>query len=206
MPGVTDIKIINVGFRFIGVGRITDFEENKKQAAAVKDIYDDLRRELLSFPWNFAEGREKLSRLAEEPAFEFNYAYLLPSDWLYTVSVHNNDAGTGTVRYTESQLSGQNVVLSSAEDIYLKYTIDEKDANKWSPKFRRAMSSAIARDLAITLGNSRALQESMAEQAQRDLINARSVDGITSFPGKIPRGSWANSRTGSLSRGGFGTG
>lgn len=205
MPGVTDIKIINVGFRFIGVGRITDFEENKKQAAAVKDIYDDLRRELLSFPWNFAEGRVKLSRLAAVPEFQFNYAYLLPSDWLYTVSVHNNDAGVGAVFYKESQLDNQNVLLASDEDIYLRYTVDEKDANKWSPKFRRAMSSAIARDLAITLGNSRALQETMADQAQRDLINAKSVDGITSFPEQRPRGSWANSRSGSLSRGGFGT-
>ena len=192
----SDTEIVNVGLRMVGSTRITSLSDGTKPANAANDIYDPLRKSMLSYPWNFAASRAKLARSATTPEYEFNYAYVLPSDWLYTVSVHDNDAGASSIYFKEEQVAGQNVLLSSEEDVYLRYTKDETDPNLWSVNFRRAMSTALGRDFAIPLANSNKLFQLLTIQARRDLNKAQGTDSLGSFPERRPRGSWANSRSG----------
>lgn len=203
MPGKTDIA--NVALGLIGGNRITSFGQGTKNANLVNDLYDPLRLHLLAYPWNFATQRIKLAQLTEVPTFEFDHAYAIPSDWVYTISVHSSDAGGSTVFYREEQLNDQNVLLSNEEQIFLRYVKDEEDPNLWSPNFRRAVSSALARDLSIPIANSNTLQARMEVRARRDLNKAQGTDSLTSFPELRPRGSWANSRNGYRSRFHFGT-
>ncbi len=203
MPSKTDIA--NVALGLIGGTRITSFGQGTKNANLVNDLYDPLRLHLLAFPWNFATQRIKLAQLTEVPTFEFDFAYALPSDWIYTMSVHGSDAGRSTTFYKEEQLNGQNVLLSNEQQLFLRYVKDEEDPNLWSPNFRRAMSSALARDLSIPIANSNTLQARMEIRARRDLNKAQGTDALGSFPERRPRGSWANSRSGPRSRFYFGT-
>lgn len=202
MPSKTDIA--NVGLGLIGGTRITSFTDGTKNANLVTDLYDPLRKQMLAFPWNFAASRVQLAQLVTVPAFEFDFAYALPSDWLYTVSVHDSDAGLGTIVFKEEQLNNQNVLLANSTQVFLRYTLDEIDVNRWSPRFQWAMSVALARDLSIPIANSNTLQARMEIRARTALNAAQSVDAITSFPERRPRGTWANSRNGLRSRGGFG--
>ena len=202
MPSKSDVA--NVGLAMIGGTRITSFTDGSKNANFVNAIYEPLRQQMLAFPWNFAANRVELAQLVEVPAFEFDFAYALPSDWLYTVSVHDSDAGLGTIFNREEQINNQNVLLANSTQLFLRYTIDESDVNLWSPRFRWAMSMAIARDLSIAIGNSNTLQARMEIRARTALSAAQSVDAITSSPEQRPRGTWANSRGGLRSRGGFG--
>ena len=197
------VGIANIALRLVNGGRITSFSQGNKEANLVSDLYDERRRELLSFPWNFAGIRVKLARSLTTPTFGFTYAYVLPSDWLYTVSVHDNDAGIGTILYKEEQVGGQNVLLADEEDVYLHYTKDEEDPNLMTASFRRALASSLAADLAIPIANSRGLQQELRGQAKSDLNKAKSQDSQGSFPSSRPRGSWANVRNGLRSRGGF---
>lgn len=195
--------IANVALSLIGGTRIASFTEGTTNANIIFDLYDPLRRHLLSFPWNFATSRVQLAQLTNKPAFEFDNAYALPSDWLYTLSVHDNDAGISSIVYKEEQQDSQNVILSSEEQVFLRYTRDEEDPNLWSADFRRAMSSALARDLSIPIANSNTLQARMEIRARRDLNKAMGTDAITNFPERRPRGTWANSRNGYRSRSDF---
>lgn len=201
MPSKVDVANVSLGL--IGGTRITGFDKGSKNANLVSDLYDPLRLHLLSHPWNFATERVELARVSETPSFEFKYAYKLPAKWVYTVSVHDNDAGVGTIFFKEEQLGDQNVLLADEENVYLRYVTDEEDPNLWSANFRRAMSSALARDLAIPVANSNTLQARMEFRARRDLNKALSADALQSFPERRPRGSWASSRNGLRSRGGF---
>ena len=98
MPAVTDI--VNKSLRMIGATRITSLTDGSTNANAANDIYTEVRDELLrSHPWNFATKRAKLAQSATTPTFEFDYAYPLPSDWIRTVSVHDNDPRYGTLFY-----------------------------------------------------------------------------------------------------------
>ena len=91
MPSETDVA--NVALRLVGGTRITSFTQATPNANAINDIYSEIRDTLLEFPWNFATQRVELAKLTATPSFKFDYAYALPSDWIYTISVHDNVGG-----------------------------------------------------------------------------------------------------------------
>ncbi len=199
------VGIANIALRAIGSDRITSFSDNNKRAAVVSDIYDELRITLLTGPWAFAETRVELAVSATSPVFEFDKAYVLPADWLYTVSVHDNDAGVSSVFYKESHLADQKVLLADPENLFLRYTHDEEDPNIMSAEFRHALSMALARDMAIPLASSKTMFKLFTRRATRALARARSSDALGSFPERRPRGSWANARNGFRNRSVTGT-
>ncbi len=190
------IGIANVGLQAIGGSTITSFSQGTKNANVVNDIYDELRRNLLAYAWNFATNRVELGRSTTVPAYQFKYAYVLPSDWIYTVSVHENDQGAGTTFYKSEQVGDQTVLLSDSENLYLRYVKDEGDPNLMPADFRYALSMALARDMTIPISNSVALYDKFEGVARKALIKAKATDAQGSFPESRPRGSWANSRGG----------
>ncbi len=195
MPG--EVDVVNLGLRRIGATPIVSLTDGSVSANAADDVYSEIRDDLLrSHPWNFATKRIKLAQSTSTPVFEFDYAYPLPSDWLRTVSVHDNDAGYSTILYRMEQLSNQRVIVTSASEVWLRYVSEVTDPNIMPPDFRNVLSFSIARDLAVPLASSNTLQASMEKLASRWLNKARSTDAMGSFPELRPRGSWASSRGG----------
>ena len=194
MASETDIA--NVALRLVGGTRITSLTQGTPNANAVQDVYEETRDHLLEFPWNFATERVKLARSSTAPTFGFDYAYALPSDWVFTISIHDNDEGIGIFDYREEQVGSQKVISTDSEDVYMIYTKKETDPNLMTPAFRRALASALARDLAIAIANSNVLEDQLSKRATKDLAKAKSLDAMGSFPEQRPRGSWANSRNG----------
>lgn len=193
----SDTDIANHALRLLGQGTIVSLTDGSETANKVDDIYEDTRDNLLrSHPWNFATKRVQLARSSTTPAFEFDYAYVLPSDWIRTISVHDNDAGHGTVLYRGEYVGSQRVLVSSSDAIYLRYVYQVTDPNLMTVDFRMAFVLTLARDLSISITTSNSLQESLDRQAQRALSKAKSTDSLGSFPEFRPRGSWASSRGG----------
>ena len=194
MPSETDIA--NVALRLVGGTRITSLTQATPNANAVNDIYSEIRDNLLEFPWNFATQRVELAQLATAPSFGYDYAYVLPANWAYTISVHDNDAGYGTIDYREEQVGNQKVIATNHSSVYLTYVKKETDPNMMPASFRMALASNLARNLAIPIANSNVLEDQLASRAEKDLARAKSIDALGSFPEPRPRGTWANSRNG----------
>ena len=195
MPG--EVDVINIGLRRIGQGPIVSLTDGSTAANAVNQIYEHIRDDLLrSHPWNFAIKRVKLAQSSVVPVFEFDHAYPLPSNWLRTVSVHDNDAGHGTVLYRMELHEGQRSIIASSDAIWLRYVSRVTDPNLMALDFIDALSLVLARDLSITLASSNTLYEQMAKAAKSSIARARSADAMGSFPELRPRGSWASSRGG----------
>ena len=193
----SDTDSANVALRLVGATPITSLTDGSDNANVVDDIFTELLDDLLrSHPWNFATKRVQLARLVTAPEFEFDYAYAHPSDWLRTISVHDNDAGHGTVLYRTEQVDGQNVIVSSSDAIYLRYVYRVTDQSLMSADFRRAFQLSLARDLSLPLASSNTMQDAYSREASRALARARSSDALGSFPELRPRGSWASSRGG----------
>ena len=193
----SETDVVNVALRLIGAKTIVSLTDGSDNASVVEDIYTETRDDLLSsHPWNFAIKRVQLARISTAPAFEFDYAYALPSDWIRTVSVHDNDAGHGTVLYRSEQVAGQKAIVSSSDSVYLRYVSMVTDTNLMPPDFRRALALLLARDLSIPLTSSNTMYEQFTRESARALTRARSSDGMGSFPELRPRGSWASSRAG----------
>lgn len=195
MPSPT--SVVNNALRRFGGTRIDSLDDGSVNAGYAIEIYADLRDELLSVhEWNFATKRAELAMLAAEPVFEFQNAFALPADCLRIISVHDNDAGVGTLVYRVETLDGQKVIVASREDLWLRYVFREEDPNNWSPSFITAMQLALARDLALPVASSHALHDRFAVRAERALARARFLDSTVAPSEPRPRGSWVTSRGG----------
>lgn len=193
---VSETDIVNAALRLIGAGRITSLTEGSKNANVANDLYEITRDDLLrSHNWNFATKRTTLARSSTAPASEFAYGYVLPANWIRTVSVHDNDAGVGTVAHRTEELADAGVILSNAETLYLRYIYRATDPNRLSADFVSALEIALARDLAPGVANASAARvDQLERRAQQVLARAKSVDAQGSMPEMRPVGSWVSSR------------
>ena len=196
MPGETEV--INVGLRRVGASRITSrTQPNSKSANVANDIYDEVRDRLLaSHPWNFATLRIQLAKLTAAPEFEYDNAFGMPFDWLRTISVHNNDGGKSTFDYRVEFQDKQHVVVTSSDEVWLRYVHRVTDPNFMNPIFRDALELALARDFSIPLAASGTLYDKYEALAARVLAAARSHDALGSPPERRPAGSWVSVRGG----------
>lgn len=192
----TEVDIANIAIREAGETRISSFTEGTKPANIMLDIYDETLEDLLRYPWNWAQRRLKLAQHSVAPAFGYDYAYPVPSDWVYTVSVHGDEAGVNPIEYKEEYHEGKNAIVTNHADVYMVYTALITDPNRMAADFRMAFAFALARNLAYSLGQSNTRYEALKKEAGLRLNKAKSTDSITSTPGRRPRGSWANARSG----------
>lgn len=115
---VTAVDLINAALRRAGGNRdISAIDDTTPGGAIAGDVYTGQRDlALRAHPWNFSIVRARLGRLTITPRFEYSYAYGLPSDWMRTVSVHDNEAGMGQADYKqETPLTGE-VLTNGAFD------------------------------------------------------------------------------------------
>jgi hypothetical protein len=183
----TDVEIANAALRRLGAGTVTSFTQGTKSANCVNDLYVVTRDNFLrAHNWNFASKRVKLAQLSTAPAFGFDYAYALPSDWIRTVSVHDNDAGVSTVTYKEETQDDQNVLLCSSTDVYLRYVSRVTDPNRMPPDFRTAFSRRLAAEMALDLTASNSIQAASDQEAERLLLRAKSADAKGQRPNPVP--------------------
>ena len=194
---MADYDIVNVALRRIGASAITSLSDGSNNADVASDIYAEVRDTLLrSHPWNFATKRVQLTDSGNTPAFEFDYAYSLPADWLRTISVHDNDAGYGTLLYRMEFLTDEWVIATSSSSCYMRYIYQVTDTTLMTPDFRTVFAKYLARDLSIPLTESNTLWEQIDKEAKRAMAQVRSTDAMGSFPELRPRGSWASARGG----------
>ncbi len=194
---VSTIDVVNVALRRVSASRIVEFTDDSASATVANALFSEVLDDLLrQHAWNFATKRAKLAQLSETPTFEFDHAYTMPANWIRTVSVHPNSAGAGTMLYREEQLDNKRVILTSADDVYLRYIARVTDPNLWPPDFRNALSMTLARDFAIPLGNSNTMHINFDKLSRSALARARSTDAMGSSPERRPRGSWTTRRGG----------
>jgi hypothetical protein len=185
------VGICNSALIKLGASTITSLTEGSKNANLCAEQYDKTRQALLrQHPWNFAVARAKLAQLASPPAFEFDHAYQLASDWLRTLAVSDDESGLGAVEY---RIEGR-TILSNADDVYLRYVKDAADPNDMDASFREALAWLLAADLAIAITQSSTTREQMLQGLQTVLVAARSIDAIEDFPESEPEPGWLAGR------------
>lgn len=193
----SDTAIANQALRLLKANRITSLTDGSNNANAANDVFAEVREELLrSHNWNFATKRQQLAQLSAVPVFEFDHAYGLPSDWVRTVSVHDNDAGAGTVLYREEEFNDQGVILSSADELWIRYIYRVTDANRMPADFRTAFAYALALAIPGVPNLSAAREERLEQRATQRLRRAKHSDALGSAPERRPAGSWVTSRGG----------
>jgi hypothetical protein len=97
----TEVGIVNLALGDIGVKKVTSSDntvenliENSPQAIAVKTFWEYIRDEVLEQKeWKFAKKRQALGKIEETPASGYDYAYLMPDDFLKLCKGTEDDPG-----------------------------------------------------------------------------------------------------------------
>lgn len=188
----SETSIINNALRELGGTRITSRTDGSTNANIANDVYDDVRQQCLrNHHWNFAIARKKLAKKSDSPVFGYDDQWSLPSDYIRTVRVYDNNEGTGTVPY---RLEGD-TLHSDAEDIYLEYVKDVEDPNLMDPSFRFYFEMALAAKMAIAVTNSRGVKEDMEDERDKKFRQAKAADAIENYPDEQQDGSWVDDRS-----------
>ena len=186
-----DVDICNSALRKIKAAQITSLTDGSTNANACVEAYPRLRDELLELHnWNFAIERVELAKSATSPAFGFTNKFTLPSDWLRTIDVFDDDEGIGRPKFKEE--SG--FLHTDAEQIFLRYVQQVEDVNRMPNVFRETLAFKLAEELAIDLKGSRTLSERMEERGRRREARARTKDAQGDFPEEFNEGSWVTER------------
>lgn len=142
-----------------------------------KIFFDNLLEEILEMEdWKCAMKSAQLAQLSDAPALEeYDHQYALPSDCLRPVLVCD-ELG---VKFTAAwEQEGRNI-LTSEDEVYLKYIKREFDLNKWTPTLRRVFVLKMAIDLCKPVtGKSGSIQDLAIELIeiaipQAEISNAR---------------------------------
>jgi len=159
----TQISIINRALRRIGAGRIESIDDDDDSARAAKDIWGDVREDLLCrFPWHFAQKTS--APLAELSTTDprWGYSFALPTDCLKPLRIVANGADTddegnidyGTIppNFPDPPFAVTGATLScDLEAPVLLYTYDLADPTKFSPEFATAFSLGMAVELGYSI-------------------------------------------------------
>lgn len=191
----SETDLINNALRLIGGSRITSLSDGTKNANVAGDLYEELRDDLLrGHPWNFAMKRVKLAQSTTAPVFEFDHAYSVPNDWLRTVAVHADDGGRTRIVFREELVDDKRMIITDADDVWMRYVSQVVDPNLMAADFRKALITALARDMAVPIAASNTLQQNYEKRANTALARARSNDGLGETAQRRPHGSWAGVR------------
>jgi len=193
--------VINMALGRIGALRIVDAGEDSAQAIAANNVWDYIRDEVLEAGnWSFARTRKALVQNPSSPAFGYDYAYTLPSDFLKLAENKEDDpcvypSGSYHTSYVFGQfeiegtrysysietLSDGTMVLAtdydnSSADLYIIYIRRVVDVNKFSASFINALAFRLAAELTMPLSKGKGIYDTMMLRYEKALDWAEAHD------------------------------
>ncbi len=182
----SDTAICNNALRKVAAGRITSLFESSKRAKVCNQIYTRLRDdELRSHVWNFAKAKATLIATTT-PISGFEYAHVLPDDWIRTVGVWGDDAQHSQPRYAILRQT----IESDFQDIWLTYIRRVANPAVMDSLFRRALAYRIAMEIAPAIEGVDVSRETLERDYAGVIREARSVDAIEDYPEQLPIDDW----------------
>jgi hypothetical protein len=209
---MTPTDIANMALSRMGEPAISDISENSPRAIACRTHYEIVRDSLLrSHPWNFAVGRAQLSA-TDDPAFGWEFAYVLPADFLRLSTLNGKQADKCVTDYTLE--SG--AILTNSSEAKVTYVRRITDPTLFDPIFTEVLVFRLASAVAMAINKESSVRDEMEQLAALRLSEARftnageskaSVVSPVNMTGAAARGgSWYHEGSSGSSGGSGGSG
>jgi hypothetical protein len=180
----TAISLARQALIGIGAAPITAFDDGSAEAEIAHALYDGERDALLSaYPWRFATGQVRLTRLADAPLADYAHAFALPADFLRAISLGAGGRGRGR-RYRIAR----GALHTDASEAVLTY-IFRPDEAEFPPFFAQALVARLRAALAIPVTENTDRAQVMAAQAETEFARARQADAQQDTPRRLE--SWS---------------
>lgn len=160
--------IFNLALTLLGQDPISDPDGTGTAETACRQVYDICRKALLEqHPWNFAIKRAALDLETDAPAFEYAYAFGIPSDCLRIVKVYNPSS---------AHKEENTLILSDDSTMNLIYIYDVQDTSLFSSLFTQLLAIDIAIMAEYKITNQQGSQNLLQSKRQELMIKAKMVD------------------------------
>jgi len=112
--------------------------------------------------------------------------YIKPSDWLELTGVNNSNALV--------KLEGTRI-LSDADDLAVRYTYQDDDPDTYSPKFKTALATRLAAEVAYNITNNRNTADMIYKIYETvALPQAMASDSVQGTAEEIKQDEWESAR------------
>lgn len=174
MPATTPVQIWNEAISHVGGNRVLTENDTSEEGRLCRVFYASLRDALLrSHKWNFARARAELGRLADAPAFDWNYAFQLPADLLRVIEFNGSE--TTDEAADDFEIEGVQL-LTDAETARIVYIRRIEDTSQMDALFVRVLALQLGAAISRKLTGSETTSEKLLNEATKAMAPARRVD------------------------------
>lgn len=167
----SEVEICRNALMLLGDAAISSFNDEGDRVTLAANLWPNARDAVLrSHPWNACVKRVALAPEAGAPAFDYAYSFVLPGDWLRTLSV-------GLKGETPAYEQENGRLLTDENVCYLRYVFRNENVATYDSLLVAALEAYMAFAMAYPITKSASVQEAMANRYQFLLKQARSVDG-----------------------------
>lgn len=201
------VEICNLALGNIRAQSINSLTENSINAQYCKLYYDTVRQALLrAHDWNFAHSEKAMALLSSTELFSFAYVYQYPSDCLKINYLKHplNQVGTTSegfafrpdyyddnplndlasrrlrIPYETRTVAGNRVIGANEPDLWIDYTADMDDPNKYDALFVITLSWYLSSMLAIPVigGEAGREERKVASMIYNDTFNSAVAEDL----------------------------
>ena len=185
----SQMNIVNQALIELGDITIVSLDEDTKAGRVMKALWTPTLKDVLrDHTWRFARKRVALNQLASSPAYQWTYAYQLPSDYIRMVYM-----GEPEDQY-QWDIEGQ-TLLTDETEAYVTYVRFVEDTGLFDPKFVTALSLQLAiRAYKSLAGSTAAEKAELLKSYEKVLLDAETIDSQEAPAPKQDAYTWANSR------------
>lgn len=187
----SEVTICNQALQLLGATTITSLSQSSVNAQACNLIYEDTRDALLStYIWKFAIKRTQLTADVTAPAFGRARAFTLPVDYLAPLPPYPEDHPIDL----DWIIEGGKIITDDSSPLDFRYIAQIDDADEMDPLFRKALSAALALELAekITQSNTKLTNISaLFDQAIQAARRKNAFEQVNPLP---PTDDWVRMR------------
>lgn len=184
------VQIANLAAALIGTqSHITDPDDNRALARAVKSVWDGQRQATLrDGDWNFASERHQVPALADPAPYPYAFQYNLPEGALRLAEVLS-PAARAAYRF-----EGRRILTNHAPPLHIRCIHDVPQPDLWDAEFADAFAKRIAWTIGRRIAGS-AYDETAGERTYRAAVAAaKSVDARENPPLEQEECGWIEAR------------
>ena len=190
-------KICNQALGKIGAKRINDLDDTtdtKQEAIQCRLHYEPTRDALEeSYEWTFNSDRKTLAADTETPDGEWDFQFILPTDYLAMRSIYENRISA--INYRSYAIEGDRL-LTNESTMQIRYTKKVTDPTKFDPLFIKLFVALLANELIVPLaGGDRHLAGKIEREIDELESTVRAFHGQqTNTIGRVEHGTWNDAR------------
>lgn len=201
---ISDVSICNSALIKLGAERISSLTDDNKRARLCNEQYAKIRDDFLrAHPWNFAVARKELGLSATfTPAFEYDYAFVIPSDVLRILAVDFNlGPAIGEIPWAvEVDDTGVKHLVTNSSTAKIKYIKRVLEA-RFDDNFAELLSTKLAADLAYAITQSTSIAELLDKKFREKMREVRSLDAMEGSVPTVEADEWFLARHSGLGAG-----